>query len=57
MYVEGLYRFVECILSAVKIVARFWRFVGSVLTTEKPVKSMQTFVESDLIAARLVGGL
>ena len=35
-----LLRFVESVLTVVKIVARFRRFMDSVLTTKKPVKSM-----------------
>ena len=55
MHVKGLKRYVVLVLTAVKLVARFWRFVKSVLTTQKPVRRMYTLVESDLTAARLVG--
>ena len=56
MRVEYLQRFLESVFTAVKLVARFWRSVDSVLNTEKHVRSMLTFVESDLTADRLVGG-
>ena len=38
--VEVLQRFVKSVLTAVKLVAKFWRFVDLVLTTKKPVKNM-----------------
>ena len=41
-------------MTAAKLVARFWRFVDSVLTTQKPVRSIYTFAEFDFTAARLV---
>ena len=56
MRVEYLQRFLESVFTALKLVARFWRLVDSVLNTEKHVRSMLTFVESDLTADRLVGG-
>ena len=44
-------------LTAVKLVARVWIFVDSVLNTEKAVRSMQRFGECVLAATKLVGGL
>ena len=44
-------------MTAAKLVARFWRFVDSVLTTQKPVRSIYTFAEFDFTAARLVRDL
>ena len=46
----------ESVLTA-KLVARFWRFVDSVLNTEKLVRSIQRFRECVLIAEKLVGDL
>ena len=44
-------------MTAAKLIARFWSFVESVLTTQKPVRSIYTFAEFDFTAARLVRGL
>ena len=55
MHVEGLKRYMVSVLTAIKLVARFWRFVKSVLTTQTPVRRMYTLEESDLTAARLIG--
>ena len=47
-------RYVVSVLTALILVARFWKFVEPVLTNQKPVRRTHTLVESELTAATLL---